>query len=1073
MTRTAYSKPPGDQFQQSTFRTEKSVSGLPSGSDREKEQVLPEGAATPKSVSKDGNPSDKGQGVGQRALPYGTFNGPSSGSGTVEKSRTKPVPGEQYGTPSKDDYGYLTRRTMTGAVIEAMASDLIAAWSGESDIVAYRPRKRGPGSYTPHPFGWRRHRQKPQQRNLRRKQYRVRRSRELQQARRRYRTRYRMNPRYKQRRKLCRKYPNRCKMRPNPRRKEASIEVAEAVPFLYGCDLNQGAVVDVTDDGRLVLELEDGTETILTATAFVATVVFLDEGDIDTIDYLVESADGDEPYGEPTADDVASAAALHRVNVPEIGTPEEQLDAIFEAVMASCEGDTVTRVAHETFLYDRTPASELSNNWLNRKEPTREVADTRPYKENAPGQWTRNRKDQTHEPSDGGYVDPNATYYQGGSGKVIPDDMRLAAAWGRVARITLSPSSPLSWVSVDFRATRFQGPLPTDEQGGFRAAVNRLDLDGDQVRNPGVARFMPQRWPFSDVVVSEVGDIRLDNSVGVQVVGGRMVVTGRARYSVQSEWGDVDTQYVPIRGLVDLSPAFERRLESIQNPPVPPPAPPASEPVVGIAGGDDRVGVLTGLLAKVDESGKALVLAAIDAIRSGRTLDEQTLKGLRHRLYRSNMRAEADLFRTASDRTAGVFQAPPGIVSAIESWAIPLYAGFLLERIQPRLDAMRRDPSADALAEIARVKARFMVDVDAQTNPGDTLVVSLPKVNPDGTVGTFNIGVRFWGRGLKGEPRYLLDYGDKKLTFRGRNTQTPYGRETIERDVLLGYRSLIKQLEDRASRRSDSPAPPDDGLLVETALLVAELRRHTDKAVSVKSVRSTDIPIDASTLAGWRYADRLPDPATVADRLRDAGLSSFRLEMHFQPRQTVGGLWNPTDRILEVDVPVYMGSVYPTSVAEFRAGLARMRGTIRHEAQHVGQGVLQSVLGLREQGGLPPRDIRNLKYDPSGMRPGLPPRFRQEHAERDIEFNTRLQDEIDDFVAAAVRIPVDQRRAIVDVWTGVRQKPSGVGGKVFVTREFFRSLKAVQRPKWVRAVSEFVAGVEAAGVRIPPAGDLP
>ncbi|NBR01206.1 MAG: hypothetical protein EBT97_12325, partial [Actinobacteria bacterium] len=181
MRRIAYSKPPGDQFQQSTFRTEKSVSGLPSGSDREKEQVLPEGSATPNSVSKDGKPADKAQGVGQRALPYGTFNGPSSGSGTVEKSRTKPVPGDQYGSPSKDDYGYLTRRTMTGADVEASDD---GGDSVESDIVAYRPRKRGPSSYEPHAFGWRRHRQKPQQRNKRRKRYRLRRSRELQQARR-------------------------------------------------------------------------------------------------------------------------------------------------------------------------------------------------------------------------------------------------------------------------------------------------------------------------------------------------------------------------------------------------------------------------------------------------------------------------------------------------------------------------------------------------------------------------------------------------------------------------------------------------------------------------------------------------------------------------------------------------------------------------------------------------------------------------------------------------------------------------------------------------------------------------
>ena len=296
MTRTAYSKPPGDQFQQSTFRNEKSVSGLPAGSDREKEQVLPQGAATPNSVSGDGKPADRAQGVGQRALPYGTFNGPESGSGTVDKARTRGVPGEQYGSPSKDDYGYLTRRTMTGADVEASDPDDGPA-EAETDVVAYKPSKRTPSSYKPHPFGWRRHRQKPQQRNKRRKRYRIRRSRELQQARRRYRTRYRLSPRFKQRRKLCRRFPNRCKMRPNPRpRRTAAGGPPDAVPFLYGCDLHEGFVVDVTDEGRLVLELEDGTEATVSATAFVSTAVFLDDSDIDAVDYLVESSDADEPY---------------------------------------------------------------------------------------------------------------------------------------------------------------------------------------------------------------------------------------------------------------------------------------------------------------------------------------------------------------------------------------------------------------------------------------------------------------------------------------------------------------------------------------------------------------------------------------------------------------------------------------------------------------------------------------------------------------------------------------------------------------------------------------------------------
>lgn len=426
--KTAYSKPSGDQFQQSTFRTEKSVSGLPSGSDREKQQALPEGSATPKSVSKDGQPADKSPGKGQRALPYGTYNGPSSGSGTVEKSRSKPVPGEDYGHPYKNDYGTVTRRTMTSSVIEVMASAIAEEWLS-TDIVAYKPRKHTPSSYKPHPFGWRRHRQKPQQRNQRRKRYRMRRSRELQQARRRYRTRYRQSARYKQRRKMCRKFPSRCKMRPNPRPKHAATFDTEVfVPFLYGVDLNQGFVVGTTDDGFLVLELEDGTETAMPVTAFMSTVLFLEDEDIDILDEMIEDSSVEEPYSEPTETDVVLAGVLHQVTPPTTGTIDERLDAIFEMVL----GEPETRTAHDTMLYDQTPASELPNNWRNRKEPTREVADTRPYKENAPGNWTQNRKDQTHKPSDGGYQDPNPTSYGGGSGKVIPDNMRLAMLWGPV-----------------------------------------------------------------------------------------------------------------------------------------------------------------------------------------------------------------------------------------------------------------------------------------------------------------------------------------------------------------------------------------------------------------------------------------------------------------------------------------------------------------------------------------------------------------------------------------------------------------------------------------------------------------
>jgi hypothetical protein len=848
MRRLSYSKPPGDQFQQSTFRTEKSVSGLPSGSDREKEQALPEGAATPNSVSSDGKPADKAQGVGQRALPYGTFNGPASGSGTVDKARTKPVPGDQYGSPSKDDYGYLTRRTMTGADSEGL----------EADIVAYKPRKHGPSSYKPHPFGWRRHRQKPQQRAQRRKLYRVRRSRELQQARRRYRTRYRMSARFKQRRKLCRRFPNRCKMRPNPRPKTAHVDVTpNAIPFLYGCDLHQGFVVDVTLEGQLVLELEDGTETTISATAFVATVLFLDDTDIDAVDYLLESSDAEEPYGDPTVLDVAAASNLHRIAAPAEGTPDEQLDAIFEVVMSECEKGEAVRTAFDTFLYDQTPASELSNNWLNRKEPTREMSDTRPYRENAPGQWTRNRKEQTHTPSDGADTSPNPTYYQGGSGKVIPDDMRLAAAWGRT--------------------------------------------------------------------------------------------------------------------------------------------------IVG-----------------------------------------------------------------------GVFEAPPGLIAAIEAWALPLYAGHILDWLQPKLKSMGRDVAGAALTDLARIRAEFPAAVASLQRPADSVVITAPKVKHDGTVRTYYIGIKMM------EPDvYLLDIGDKRPTFRRQEVLNfPKAMSNVIHDVAgTGKYSVVSQLEDIARRVSDSRKldKPDDQLLVDLSLIQREARRYTDKAMTVKSVRNTKIPLTDAILSGWRYSDRLPPDAL--ERLRAAGHSDIGVQLNFNPNESIAGGWYPDQFNIELYIPRYLayGLPYPFNLEQFKAGITQLRDTIRHEVQHAGQTILKIALGLKEQGGLPPRAIRDLRYNPSGARPGYP---LQNHAERDVEFHTRLQDEIDAFVFMAPRIPMNVRARALAAWTGtgpvVRGSELGTPGESgIMIREFFSALKAVQRKKWLRAVFEFVSGVRAAGIRVPTGGVLP
>jgi hypothetical protein len=83
-----------------TFVNEKSQRGLPTDTDREKEQVLPlPGSATPGGAGRD--------------IPRFELNRPDNG--IDKRPRTLPQPGEDYGHPTKYDYNMPTRRTMTGA----------------------------------------------------------------------------------------------------------------------------------------------------------------------------------------------------------------------------------------------------------------------------------------------------------------------------------------------------------------------------------------------------------------------------------------------------------------------------------------------------------------------------------------------------------------------------------------------------------------------------------------------------------------------------------------------------------------------------------------------------------------------------------------------------------------------------------------------------------------------------------------------------------------------------------------------------------------------------------------------
>jgi hypothetical protein len=112
-----------------TVVSPKSEKNLPTDQDREKEQALPPGAATPNSPS-----GNEGGGGGGRSVPRYEYNTPDSESDVDKRPRSLPTPGEEYGHPTKYDYNYVTRRDMN-----AMAQRVAGWWSSEHGTTGDMP----------------------------------------------------------------------------------------------------------------------------------------------------------------------------------------------------------------------------------------------------------------------------------------------------------------------------------------------------------------------------------------------------------------------------------------------------------------------------------------------------------------------------------------------------------------------------------------------------------------------------------------------------------------------------------------------------------------------------------------------------------------------------------------------------------------------------------------------------------------------------------------------------------------------------------------------------------------------
>jgi len=473
--------------------------------------------------------------------------------------------------------------------------------------------------------------------------------------------------------------------------------------------------------------------------------------------------------------------------------------------------------------------------------------------------------------------------------------------------------------------------------------------------------------------------------------------------------------------------------------------------------------------------------------------------------------------------TGGTFEAPPQVLKDILAWALPIYGGHVLAHAQRRLESLRDNEKPLITSKNRMVRSLRTLDQDlAALGTGDVLKIQMDMPDPGsmGLIPSFVGAKSLPGTGRDGGPMFYTDHARKNMTFR----KNPWPRnlgsagdwigDALNRAILLIDRRLLDVRQ----------GGPDDEGLVETNLLARAASKYATKAKHYATKTATTIPVD---LTGWKYMPillkeanervqaanaqltlqiqavrnenvytkplklmgfdfpeymplseakkRYLDPVTEANfgvMLKGRNFDKIKVILDFKGHSMRGGQWIERDRELQIDVRV----PDPRSVAAFQEGVEEIIRVARHESQHIGQDLIKLLTPAGDKGGLPSPRVRDPKKTPMGFPKDMDPRsphrelLRDPHALQDVEFYTRIEDEISKFVRKVRRYPLNSRRDALQVWVGAKKGPltiEGMPGYV-PTADFFGELKRNQRGKWEKAVAEFVKGVSKAGVKLPP-----
>ena len=232
---------------------------------------------------------------------------------------------------------------------------------------------------------------------------------------------------------------------------------------------------------------------------------------------------------------------------------------------------------------------------------------------------------------------------------------------------------------------------------------------------------------------------------------------------------------------------------------------------------------------------------------------------------------------------------------------------------------------------------------------------------------------------------------------------------------------------------------------------------------SLPKAYTKDFPVD---LRGWKHERYVKD-------LLDAGKGSPLASIFMGHPITVQWVTSPTHAPSRVRGPggstpkgtwdaigllrLFMSAPSGGNPRMIKRQMNEVARVIRHELQHLAQTVLENATNI-DTAGLPAGGERG-RVSPHST-------TEDEHALRDVEFYTRLQDDIDEFLRLREKFGSagDDRvtRKAIGVWVG-EEPAQDVGMWSLRPSRFFTELRKHDRRKYRKAVGEFWAAVSEGG----------